>query len=65
MIANKARSMNVSHEEMTERLFSGVSIKEFVNPNDIAKQIVFLASPFGRTISGQEISVCGDTRMLS
>ena len=65
VIANKARSMNVSHEEMTERLFSGVSIKEFVNPNDIAKQIVFLASPFGRTISGQEISVCGDTRMLS
>jgi NAD(P)-dependent dehydrogenase (short-subunit alcohol dehydrogenase family) len=65
VIANKARSLNVSHEEMTERLFSGVSIKEFVNPNDIAKQIVFLASPFGRTISGQEVSVCGDTRMLS
>ncbi len=65
VIANKARSMNVSHEDMTERLFSGVSIKEFVNPNDIAKQIVFLASPFGKTISGQEISVCGDTRMLS
>jgi len=65
VIANKARSLNVSHEEMTERLFAGVSIKEFVNPNDIARQIVFLASPFGRTISGQEVSVCGDTRMLS
>jgi NAD(P)-dependent dehydrogenase (short-subunit alcohol dehydrogenase family) len=65
VIANKARSMNVSHQEMTDRLFAGVSIKEFVNPADIAKQIVFLASPYGRTISGQEISVCGDTRMLS
>ena len=65
VIANKARSMNVSHEEMTDRLFAGVSIKQFVDPNDIAKQIVFLASPFGKTISGQEISVCGDTRMLS
>ncbi len=65
VIANKARSLNVSHEEMTARMFAGVSIKEFVNPNDIAKQIVFLASPFARTISGQEISVCGDTRMLS
>lgn len=65
VIANKARSMNVSHEDMTERMFAGVSIKEFVNPNDIAKQIVFLASPFARTISGQEVSVCGDTRMLS
>jgi NAD(P)-dependent dehydrogenase (short-subunit alcohol dehydrogenase family) len=65
VIANKARSFNISHEEMTQRLFAGVSIKEFVDPNDIAKQIVFLASPFARTISGQEVSVCGDTRMLS
>lgn len=65
VIANKARSLNVSHQEMTDRLFAGVSIKEFVNPADIAKQIVFLASPYGKTISGQEISVCGDTRMLS
>jgi NAD(P)-dependent dehydrogenase (short-subunit alcohol dehydrogenase family) len=65
VIANKARSMNVSHEEMTQRLFSGVSIKQFVDPSDIARQIVFLASPFAKTISGQEISVCGDTRMLS
>lgn len=65
VIANKARSMNVSHEDMTARLFSGVSIKQFVDPADIARQIVFLASPFGKTISGQEISVCGDTRMLS
>ena len=43
VIANKARSLNVSHEEMTGRLFAGVSIKQFVDPNDIAKQIVFLA----------------------
>ncbi len=65
VIANKARSHNISHEEMTARMFAGVSIKTFVNPEDIAKQIVFLASPFGRTISGQEVSICGDTRMLN
>jgi NAD(P)-dependent dehydrogenase (short-subunit alcohol dehydrogenase family) len=65
VIANKARSLNISHEEMAQRLFAGVSIKRFVDPADIAKQIVFLASPFGKTISGQEFSVCGDTRMLS
>jgi 3-oxoacyl-[acyl-carrier protein] reductase len=64
VIANKARSLNVSHEEMTEHLFSGVSIKQFVDPHDIAKQIVFLASPYGKTISGQDVSICGDTRML-
>jgi NAD(P)-dependent dehydrogenase (short-subunit alcohol dehydrogenase family) len=65
VIANKARSFNISHEEMTARLFGGVSIKRFVDPSDIARQIVFLASPFAKTISGQEISVCGDTRMLA
>ncbi len=65
VIANKARALNVSQEEMTARFFAGVSIKQLVDPNDIAKQVVFLASPFGKTISGQEISVCGDTRMLS
>ena len=27
-------------------------------------QILFLASPRGRTISGQAISVCGDLKML-
>jgi NAD(P)-dependent dehydrogenase (short-subunit alcohol dehydrogenase family) len=65
VIASKAQRLNISHEEMTERMFAGVSIREFVDPNDIARQIVFLASPHARTISGQEISVCGDTRMLS
>jgi NAD(P)-dependent dehydrogenase (short-subunit alcohol dehydrogenase family) len=65
VIANKARSGNISHEEMTAKLFAGVSIKQFVDPADIARQIVFLASPFAKTISGQEFSICGDTRMLS
>ena len=31
----------------------------------IADQIVFIASERGRTISGQAISVCADTQMLS
>jgi len=64
VIPSKARSFNISHEEMIARLFGGVSIKRFVDPSDIAHQIVFLASPFGKTISGQQIPVCGDTRML-
>ena len=30
----------------------------------IADQVVFLCSVRGRTISGQAISICGDTQML-
>jgi hypothetical protein len=35
-----------------------------VTPEQIADQILFLCSPRGKTISGQAISVCGDTQML-
>ena len=31
----------------------------------LADLAVFVASPRGRTISGQALSVCGDTNMLS
>jgi enoyl-[acyl-carrier-protein] reductase (NADH) len=40
------------------------SLRSYVTPEQIADQAVFLASPRGRTISGQAISVCGDTQML-
>jgi NAD(P)-dependent dehydrogenase (short-subunit alcohol dehydrogenase family) len=65
VIAGKAAALGVPETEMQARLFAGVSIKRFVPPAQIARQIVFLASPHAALISGQEISVCGDTRMLS
>jgi hypothetical protein len=65
VIAGKAAALGVAEEEMTERLFAGMSIQRFVPPQGIARQIVFLASPHARLISGPEISVCGDTRMLA
>ncbi len=40
------------------------AMKSYVTPQQIADQIVFIASPRGRTISGQAISVCADTLML-
>jgi NAD(P)-dependent dehydrogenase (short-subunit alcohol dehydrogenase family) len=50
---------------MEERAFSFTSIKDYVTPQQIADQIVFMASPRGRTISGQAVSIDGDTQMLS
>lgn len=61
----KAQQRGLSFKEMEERAFSFTSIKDYVTPQQIADQIVFLASPRGRTISGQAISICGDTQMLS
>lgn len=60
----KAQQRGVSFAEMERTAFSYTSIKDYVTPQQIADQIVFMCSPRGRTISGQAISVCGDTQML-
>jgi NAD(P)-dependent dehydrogenase (short-subunit alcohol dehydrogenase family) len=61
---NKANQRGISFEDMRKEALSVVSMKTEVTPQQIADMIVFLASPRGRTISGQAISICGDTQML-
>ncbi|MGV8986184.1 MAG: SDR family oxidoreductase [Cypionkella sp.] len=61
----KAQQRGISHQEMEAEAFRYTSIKDYVPPEAIADQILFLASPLGRFVSGQAISVCGDTKMLA
>jgi NAD(P)-dependent dehydrogenase (short-subunit alcohol dehydrogenase family) len=61
----KARARGVSFEEMERMAFSHTSLKEYVTPRQLADLVVFVASPRGRLISGQSLSVCGDTNMLA
>lgn len=61
----KAQSQGRSVAEVEAEAFSFTSIRTYVDPRQIGDQIVYLASPRGATISGQAISVCGDTRMLA
>jgi len=60
----KAQQRGLSYAEMEKIAFSYTSIKDYVTPEQIADQIVFMCSPRGKTISGQAISICGDTQML-
>ena len=60
----RAQAQGVSFEEAERDAFSRTSIKEYVTPQQLADQVLFPASPRGRTISGQALSVCGDTGML-
>ena len=60
----KAQQRGISYAEMERTAFSYTSIKDYVTPDQLADQILFLCSPRGKTISGQAISVCGDTQML-
>jgi NAD(P)-dependent dehydrogenase (short-subunit alcohol dehydrogenase family) len=65
VLQSKAQQRGVSYGEMETIAFSYTSIKEYVTPQQIADQILFLASERGRTISGQAIQICGDTQMLA
>jgi NAD(P)-dependent dehydrogenase (short-subunit alcohol dehydrogenase family) len=61
----KAKARGVSYAEMERLALSNSSLKEYVTPQQLADLVVFVASPRGRTISGQSLSVCGDTNMLA
>ncbi len=61
----KAQQQGTSFADIESRAFSFVSMKEYVTARQLADQILLLASHRGRTISGQAISIDGDTRMLS
>jgi NAD(P)-dependent dehydrogenase (short-subunit alcohol dehydrogenase family) len=64
VLTAKAEARGISFEEMEKMALSYTSLKEYVTPQQLADLVVFVASPRGRTISGQSLSVCGDTNML-
>lgn len=64
VLQSRADARGIGFDEAEREAFSHTSVKEYVTPQQIADQILYLASPRARTISGQAISVCGDTGML-
>jgi NAD(P)-dependent dehydrogenase (short-subunit alcohol dehydrogenase family) len=60
----KAKARGISAEKMQAEALSFVSMRSMVTPQQIADAILFICSTRGRTISGQAISICGDTQML-
>lgn len=61
----KAQRLGKSFAEVEAAAFSYTSIREYVTARQLADQCLFLASPRGRTITGQAIAVDGDTKMLA
>ena len=64
VLTAKAKARGVAFEEMEKLAFSFTSLKQYVTPQELADLVTFVASPRGKTISGQALSVCGDTNML-
>ena len=65
VLTAKARARGVPFEEVEQSAFAATSIKQYVTAEQLADYVVYLASPRAATISGQALSVCGDTNMLS
>jgi len=61
----KAKARGISFDDIERMAFSHTSIKEYVTAEQLADLVVYTASPRARTISGQALSVCGDTNMLT
>ena len=64
VLTAKAKARGITFDAMERLAFSFTSLKEYVTPQELADLVVFVASPRGRHISGQALSVCGDTNML-
>lgn len=60
----KARALNTSAAEIEASALEKNSLRTMVTARQLADQILFLCSPRGRTISGQAVSIDGDTQSL-
>lgn len=65
VLRNKAAAKGISDNEQTELAMNTVSLRCFVTQHDIANMALYLCSAFGRTISGQAISIDGGTESLA
>jgi len=64
ILRSKAEAAGIGDNAQTEAALACVSLRCFVTQQDIANMALYLASPFGRTISGQSLSVDGDLQVM-
>lgn len=65
VVANEAVARDMSEDEVRALYVTGVSMKTWVNAEDVANSISFLASDAGRKISGQILAIDGHTETLA
>lgn len=64
VIAERARALGVSFDEMRESYLQKISLRRMVDAEDVANLALFLASNLARNITGQAISVDGNVEYL-
>ncbi|HEV3429554.1 MAG TPA: SDR family oxidoreductase [Paraburkholderia sp.] len=64
VIAARADALRISFEAMREEYLTKISLRRMVTVDDISAMALFLASPAGRNVTGQAISVDGNVEYL-
>lgn len=62
VLEGRAQASGRSVQEEAESALANQSVKQFINPADIAALVVFLSGPHARTISGQVFPIDGDSK---
>ncbi len=65
VIEAKAKSLGISEKELQEDYESMVSLKTFVDKEDIANMALFLLSKEAHKVSGQIMTVDGNTERMN
>lgn len=55
---------NRAEDEVREQFYKQVSMHTFIDPDEIASMSLFLASPLARHVSGQVLSIDGNTETM-
>jgi NAD(P)-dependent dehydrogenase (short-subunit alcohol dehydrogenase family) len=64
VIAARAEALGITFDAMKDEYLKKISLRRMVTVDDIAAMSLFLASPAGRNISGQAISIDGNLEYL-
>ena len=64
VIADRAKQVGVSHDEMKSRYLADISLRRMTSPYDVATMVAFLLSDAGVNISGQSLGVDGNVEVL-
>ena len=64
VIAADAKARGLPLETVRQSALNQNALREFIEPESVAREVVFLCSSLGRQITGQAISVDGDTHSL-
>lgn len=62
VINAKSEALGIPAAEYERNMLRYISMGVMVDPADLAAMAMFLASPAGRFVSGQQIGVCGDAQ---